>query len=141
MGLKDVDIGAVLRRLAEKRIEEAIEQGKFDNLPGAGKPQNLEPLPADEDARALWWAIRIMRNADFESDELRYRKRIAALHDLVKAAEDEESLLRLVREHNEVVRRLNTMGTNAIRSTLGPLDETVELRRLRERRNAHAKAE
>ena len=48
MGLKDVDIGAVLRRLAEKLIEEAIEQGKFDNLPGAGKPQNLEPLPADE---------------------------------------------------------------------------------------------
>ena len=74
-------------------------------------------------------------------DELRYRKRIAALHDQVRAAEDEESLLRLVREHNEVVRRLNTMGTNAIRSTLGPLDETVELRRLSERRRFQANVE
>ena len=127
MGLKDVDIGNVLRRLAEKRIEEAIEAGKLDNLPGAGKPQNLEPLPADEDVRAMWWALRIMRNADIETDEIRYRKRIAALFDQVRTATDERTVIDLVREHNAVVRRLNTMGTNAIRSTLGPLDEAAEL--------------
>lgn len=131
MGLKDVDIGAVLRRLADRRIEEGIEAGKFDNLPGAGKPQDLEPMPADEDARALYWALRIMRNANVEADELRYRKQIAALHAQVRSATDEQMIVKLVREHNAVVRRLNTMGTNAICSTLGPLDELNELERLR----------
>ena len=133
MALKNVDIEAVLRRMAEKRIEEALEQGKFDNLPGAGKPQDLEPLPADEDARALWWALRIMRNADFQTDELRYRKRIARLRELLELAMDEAGVIALVREHNELVRRLNTMGTNAIRSTLGTLDETEQLERLSNR--------
>jgi hypothetical protein len=133
MALKNVDIEAVLRRMAEKRIEEAIEQGKFDNLPGAGKPQDLEPLPADEDARALWWALRIMRNADFQTDELRYRKRIARLRELLELAMNEAGVIALVREHNELVRRLNTMGTNAIRSTLGTLDETEQLERLSNR--------
>ena len=122
-----------MRRMAEKRIEEAIEQGKFDNLPGAGKPQDLEPLPADEDARALWWALRIMRNADIQTDELRYRKRIARLRELLELAMDEAAVNALVREHNELVRRLNTMGTNAIRSTLGTLDETEQLERLSNR--------
>ncbi len=119
--------------MAEKRIEEAIEQGKFDNLPGAGKPQDLEPLPADEDARALWWALRIMRNADFQTDELRYRKRIARLRELLELAMNEAGVIALVGEHNELVRRLNTMGTNAIRSTLGTLDEAEQLERLSNR--------
>ena len=131
MALKDIDIAAALRRLADKRIEEAIEQGKFDNLPGAGKPQDLEPAPADEDARAMWWAMRILRNADVETDELRYRKQIAALRDRVRAAADEPAMLALLREHNDLVRRLNSMGTNAIRVPLGPLDEAAELARLR----------
>ena len=133
MGLKDVDIDAVLRRLADKRIEEAIEEGKFDNLPGAGKPQDLEPLPADEDARAMWWAMRIMRGADVVTDELRYCRQIAHLHARIRTTTDEGTLRRLVREHNDLVRRLNTMGTNAIRSTLGPLDEEEEIERLRSR--------
>lgn len=55
MSLKHVDMEAALRRLAEKRIEDAMEEGKFDNLPGRGKPLDLEPLPADENARMMWW--------------------------------------------------------------------------------------
>ena len=27
-----------MRRIAEGKIQEAIEEGKFDNLPGKGKP-------------------------------------------------------------------------------------------------------
>lgn len=30
------------RLLVERRIAEAMEQGKFDNLPGAGKPIKIE---------------------------------------------------------------------------------------------------
>ena len=28
----------VIARVAERKIQEAIEEGKFDNLPGKGKP-------------------------------------------------------------------------------------------------------
>lgn len=119
-------------RIAEKRIEEAIEAGKFDNLPGAGKPQYLEPLPADEDARAMWWALRILRNADVQTDEMRYRRQIATLRTRITLTRQEQEMICLVREHNEVVRKLNTMGTNVIRICPGPLDEAAELGRLRE---------
>ena len=141
MSLKDVDIGAVLRRMADRRIEEAIEAGKFDNLEGMGKPLDLEPLPADEGARAMYWALRIMKNAEIETDELRRRKRIGALRGEIAAADDETTLQRLVAEHNTIVRELNTMGTNAIRSVpLGPLDEATELSRLRARRGAPSRS-
>jgi hypothetical protein len=65
MALKDVDFDAAFRRLADRRIEEAMREGKFDNLPGRGKPIELEPMPADENARATWWALRIMRRKRF----------------------------------------------------------------------------
>lgn len=131
MGLKNVDIGAALRILAERRIEEAIEAGKFDNLAGAGQPLNLEPLPADEEARVMYWGLRILRNVDVETDEVRYRKRIAALRVEIGASRDEVRVTELVREHNAVVKRLNSMGTNAIRTPLNPLDESAEVARVR----------
>jgi hypothetical protein len=68
MSLKDVDIGAALRRLADRRIEDAMKEGKFDNLAGAGQPLDLEPMPADEGARMIWWTVRILKqtgNTDF----------------------------------------------------------------------------
>jgi hypothetical protein len=81
MGLKDVDFDAVFRRLADRRIDEAIRNGKFDNLPGRGKPIELEPMPADENARATWWALRIMRQNDFTPDEVRWRKSLDYLRE------------------------------------------------------------
>lgn len=61
MSLKNVDIDAALRRVADRRIEEAMQEGKFDNLPGSGAPLDLEPMPADEHARMIWWAVRLLR--------------------------------------------------------------------------------
>jgi hypothetical protein len=51
VSLKNVDIESALRRIADKRIEEAMREGKFDNLPGTGKPLNPDPMPAEENAR------------------------------------------------------------------------------------------
>jgi hypothetical protein len=68
MSLKNVDIGAALRRLAERRIEDAMKDGKFDNLTGAGKPLELDPIPAEEGARMIWWTVRILKqtgNSDY----------------------------------------------------------------------------
>ena len=41
-------IESAIRRIAERRIEEAIRAGKFNNLKGAGKP--IDPARSEEDA-------------------------------------------------------------------------------------------
>ena len=71
--------------LAERRIEEAIARGEFDDLPGAGRPlelDDLDPLLPEE----LRLAYRILRNAGFslaEVDETaeraKARKKLALL--------------------------------------------------------------
>src|SRR3954447_21026375 len=118
MALKDVELGAALRRLAEKRIEDAMKEGKFDNLPGKGQPLELEPLPADENARAMWWALRIMRNHDFTPHEVQWRKTVDRLKAELSVTRREERVRALVNQINELVRKVNTLGTNAINIAL-----------------------
>src|SRR3954464_9324491 len=113
MSLKHIDLESALRRLADKRIEDAMREGKFDNLPGAGKPLELEPMPADENARMTWWMLRIMRNNDFTPHEVRWRKTLDYLHEELAKATDEPRLERLVAQINALVKQINTLGTNA----------------------------
>lgn len=122
-----------MRRLAERKIEEAIENGEFDHLEGAGKPLNLEPLPADEKARMLWWAVRLLRRNDVVPDEFRYRKAIDVLLGRIGEASSADQLRVLVPQVNEWIRRLNTMGTNVVRDGYAPVDLTTELDRLSSR--------
>lgn len=114
MGLKDVDFDSIFRRLAERRIEEAMREGKFDNLSGAGKPLELEPMPADENARMTWWALRIMRQNDFTPHEVKWRKAVDHLKSELEKISDEGRLTRVVQQINELVHRINTLGTNAL---------------------------
>jgi hypothetical protein len=81
MSFKKVDIESAMRRFADRRIEEAMREGKFDNLAGAGKPLDLEPMPTNEDARLVWWALRVLRQNDFTPDEVRWRKQLDGLRD------------------------------------------------------------
>src|SRR3954470_11041238 len=96
MSLTNIDITAALRRLADRRIEDAMKEGKFDNLSGAGQPLELEPAPADENARMMWWALRILRNNDFTPHEVQWRKRIDRLKSELAAATQEHRVTALV---------------------------------------------
>jgi hypothetical protein len=133
MGLQHIDMEAAFRRLADKRIEEAMKEGKFDNLPGAGKPLDLEPMPAEENARLTWWALRILKNNDFTPEEIRWRKAIDHLKSRLAAVTEEAEVIRLVAQANELVRKVNTLGTNALKIGVVLLDEAEYLQRLRER--------
>jgi hypothetical protein len=133
MGLQHVDIEAALRRLADKRIEDAMKEGKFDNLAGAGKPLNLDPIPAEENARLMWWALRILRNNDFTPEEVRWRKAIDHLRDKLAMVKTEAEVVPVVRQINELIGKLNTLGTNAIAWGIAPLDEAEEVRLFRQR--------
>ena len=144
MGLKDVDIEGALRRLADRKIEEAMRAGKFNNLAGAGKPLDLEPMPADENARLMWWALRIFKQNDLTPDEVRWRKQIDGLKDELAVATTEARVVALVRAINALVRQVNTLGTNALKTGVAPLDLEEEKLRLRGRlasdHQAHAPA-
>ena len=133
MGLHNIDITAAMRRLAERRIEEAMREGKFDNLEGAGKPLDLEPAPADENARMTWWVIRILKQNDVIPDEVRWRKALDHLRARLDGLADEARLAGVVREINELVHKINTLGTNALKEPVAPVDLDVELARLRAR--------
>lgn len=134
MSLKDVDIGSALRRLAERRIEDAMKEGKFDRLAGAGKPLDLEPIPAQEETRLLWWALRILRQNDVIPDEVRWRKEIDRLRADLDLACEERQISSLVRRINFLVRKLNTLGTNAMNvAAMAPLSVEVETARFRQR--------
>jgi hypothetical protein len=134
MSLKNIDIESALRRLADKRIEDAMREGKFDNLPGKGKPLDLEPMPVEENARLTWWAIRLLRQNDVTPDEVRIRKQIDVLRDELALAKTDERVVRLVAAINLCVRRLNTLGTSALNAApMAPISLETERLRLRER--------
>ncbi len=133
MSMRNIDIESAMRRLADKRIEEAMREGKFDNLPGAGKPLELEPMPADENARLAWWALRVMRQQNFTPDEVRWRKQLDSFREELAAATTERRVKALVSAHNALVHQLNTLGTNAINLPVAALSMEAELRKLRER--------
>jgi Domain of unknown function (DUF1992) len=66
--------------IAEEKIAEAIARGELDNLPGAGRPLNL-----DDDAlipEELRLAYRILKNAGYVPPELETLNEIAQLERL-----------------------------------------------------------
>lgn len=133
MSFKHVDIEGGLRRLADRKIDEAMKQGKFDHLPGSGKPLDLDPIPADEKARLMWWALRIMRNNDVIPDEVQWRKSIDLLKIELQHTRSESRVKILVTQINALVHKLNTLGTNAINLAVYGVDMDAELTKFKER--------
>lgn len=133
MSLPNIDIEGGLRRLADRRIEEAMKEGKFDRLELAGQDIEIEPLPADEKARMTWWALRIMKQNNVVPDEVEWRKSIDRLTTAIELLTNESRLAGLVAKVNELVHRLNTLGTNAINIPVARLDLEGEQARLRAR--------
>jgi hypothetical protein len=83
-------------RIAENRIREAMEQGAFDNLPGAGQPVNLEEyFSTPEDVRM---AHSILKNANCRPAEVELLNEIARLEQAVEIAGDEAVRQALQRE-------------------------------------------
>jgi len=61
-------------RIAERKIQEAIDEGKFDNLPGKGKPLNLDDDPFTP--QHLRMANRILKNAGVLPDWLQVEQEL-----------------------------------------------------------------
>ena len=76
--------------IAEKKIAEAIARGELDDLPGAGKPLELDDdANVPEDLRV---ADRILKNAGFVPPQVESLREIGQLERLVeeKSVDDPE---------------------------------------------------
>lgn len=103
--------------LAEQKIAEAIERGELDDLPGAGRPLELDDdslVPED-----LRLAYRILKNAGFVPAEVGELNEVAQLERLVAAGEIDAAA------HSKALRRLALLKTRVearyYRQVLGKL--------------------
>ncbi len=106
----------MLDAIAEQRIREAMERGEFDNLPGAGKPLQL-----DDDTcvpEHLRVAYRILKNAGFIPPEIETRRQIHGIMELLRTVEGEE--------RSRALRRLHLLRLRAAELRRGGVDLQVE---------------
>ena len=90
--------------IAEQRIQEAVNRGDLDALPGRGKPLALEDdsgVPED-----LRMACKILRNAGYAPPEAEDRKEAASLADLLRNCTDEQEKVRQMRRLDVLMARI-----------------------------------
>jgi len=87
---------SIFERIAEAKIAQAMKRGEFDDLPGTGRPLELEDLsrvPAD-----LRLACKVLRNAEVLPPEVELRRETYSLGRLVEETSDPGERERLRRQ-------------------------------------------
>ncbi len=93
--------------MSEQRIRKAYEEGEFNELPGFGKPMDL-----NDDAgipEELKMAHRMMKNAGYSTEEAGLKQEMMRIEDLIRTCEDDVEAKSLHRELNEKVLKYNAM--------------------------------
>ena len=106
----------ILREIAERKILEAIEEGMFDDLPGAGKPVEVEDLSCIPEHLRMVYII--LKNAKILPEEVRLRKDVASLKNLINACFDEEERRELQKKLTETELRYNLLMERNLREKL-----------------------
>ena len=94
-------------QLIEARIKKAQDRGAFEDLPGSGKPLDLEDdrhIPED-----LRMAHKILKNAGCTPPEVQLRKDIRTTEDLLANMTDTEQKYRTIKKLNYLILKLNSM--------------------------------
>lgn len=117
---------SAIQLIVEERVRQADEQGLFDDLPGRGKPLDLE-----SDAHIaphLRVSYRILKNAGILPPEMQARREISDLRALLAATDNEEEARRLVKEINDKILACNVVSGFSIDTDLDQLyaDKIVE---------------
>ena len=119
-----------LDRLTEARIQEAIEEGVLDDLPGHGKPLALEDVsgvPAE-----LRGAYSVLRNAGCLPEEMELAKERVSLRELIEACTEGDERATLEARQQELELRYQLLMERRGRtSRLGGYGAAVMRRLLR----------
>jgi hypothetical protein len=91
--------------LSEQEIKKAYDNGEFDNLPGLGKPLQLEDLSGVPEE--LRMAYKLMKNAGFSPEENKIKQELMTIEGLIKKCENPEEKEKLQKNLNEKLLRFN----------------------------------
>ena len=99
-------------KIIEERIQQSIKKGEFDNLPGAGKPLNLEDF--SNVPEELRMAYKILKNADCLPPEIELKKEIVQAEMLLGTMTDVKQRYKILKKLNFLIMKLNTMRNGSI---------------------------
>ena len=105
--------------IAESRIKEAEHKGEFEDLPGKGKPLELEDdsmVPPE-----LRMAYKALKNGGYLPPEVQLRKDIHSALDLLEYMEDEKERYSQMQKVNLLFERIKNMRGKEI--AIGEEDE------------------
>ena len=99
------NIFEAFEKIAEKKIREAMDNGEFDDLPGKGKPLELED--DRHIAQDIRLAHKILKNANCLPPELELRKEILTMEELLDGVRDTKEKYRQIKKLNYLIMKLN----------------------------------
>jgi hypothetical protein len=94
-------------KAVEEIIQDAIARGEFDNLPGAGKPLDMDAYFAlPEEDRLAYTALK---NAGYIPEEVGVLQEVKLLQEQLSHAQDEDRKRALHRKIDEKTLKFNLM--------------------------------
>ena len=103
-----------IEKFVEDQIKKAMAEGEFDNLPGKGKPIDLNAyFQTPEDLRICY---SILKNGSFVPEEVQMLKDIEALRAELAACTNETQKTRLTKIISEKVLSFNLIMERARRN-------------------------
>jgi hypothetical protein len=105
-------ISTGFEKIIEERILQAQRRGEFENLPGSGKPLEIEDdrhIPED-----LRLAYKILKNAGCIPPEIELKKEIHQTRDLLAAMEDTAQKYRTLTRLNYLIQKLNCLRKTSV---------------------------
>ncbi|MDR6124911.1 hypothetical protein QFZ87_004508 [Bacillus sp. SLBN-46] len=93
--------------VSEDRIKKAYQDGEFDNLPGLGKPLQLEDLSGIPEE--LRMAYKLLKNAGYTQEEGQLRQEMMTIEGLLKKCDDSTEKESLQKKLNEKLLRFNQL--------------------------------
>jgi hypothetical protein len=97
----------LFEKLAEEKIKEAIDNGEFDNLPGKGKPLDLESYFATPADVRLGYSV--LKSAGCAPEEVVLMKEIESLKKKLAVCEREDEKKKIEKEIEGWTLKLNLL--------------------------------
>ncbi len=98
-GENDAEPPESLESLVEGRIQKAMMDGVFDNLPGKGKPINLQDYLAMPEHLRLGY--QVLKNSGYLPEEVRLKKEMETIKERIHRCASDEEKKKLMKELTE----------------------------------------
>jgi hypothetical protein len=116
-----MDFGFIV---SEDRIKRAYKDGEFDNLPGYGKPLNLEDLSAVP--QELRMAYQMLKNSGFSPEVNKLRQEVMTIEDLIRTCENPDEKEKLTQQLGQKLLKYNKVMSSRGSSTNSALFKNYE---------------